>query len=814
MIEAWNDFLNAFFGLGEIGFGAEDVEFTFARGMPPWGWALVVAAACAIALATYAHLAAKRSARLSLAPLRALALVVIAILAAGPQLQRQPLETVRDTTLVLVDRSASLTIADDNEQQPPRARDEAIRSLITANEPTWQAVSAAKDLRWFGFDANAFALDATESAAPTLEEPTGRATRLGAAIRQALDASAGRPTSALVVMSDGRSADTVTRDLIRRLTASRTPVFVAPVGSPEPLADIAIARVEHPASVFPGDLTPIRVSLEASGPEGERVAGGTLRLVDDATGDVIAEQPVTPSEIESDEPIVLLGKAESPGRQPWRVVFEPAGDDLITSNNAAAAPLVAVDRPLRVLYLDGYPRWEHRYLKNLLMRESSIIALTALIATDRSYTQEGNETLGALPNTPEDWAPFDIVILGDIRAEALGRSQLESLREHIVSRGAGLLLIGGPAAMPAAWHATPMGPLLPMRATATAGGAGVEPWRSPVTLRPTADAERLGVISVVADRAPGANPRSVPSPASASALPADILDPSLGWTRLQWAQRIDPSAVKPAVSVLAEAVAAGGDGNESAPVILSMRTGAGRVAYVGADELWRWRYGRGEELYERFWLPLVRSLGRESLARGESGVSLTVNPSVAELAQPVSVALDLFDPALIDAIGATTTVRVGRPASNDDSTPDAKLDRLSTDAATVTLTRDPTAGATRVRYTGLWTPSATGDYEATAADPALSSITQPARAVVISPNDELRRPQTDHAALRALAEATGGAVLTPETLAQLPDLLPNRSRLEPGPREVVTLWDRWQPLAVLIALLVVEWVGRRLIKLA
>lgn len=72
-------------------------------------------------------------------------------------------------------------------------------------------------------------------------------------------------------------------------------------------------------------------------------------------------------------------------------------------------------------------------------------------------------------------------------------------------------------------------------------------------------------------------------------------------------QRIDPSSVKPTAEILADArrrFPAGGSAATSAAV-LTMRFGAGRVAYVATDETWRWRYGRGESYQERFWLPLI-----------------------------------------------------------------------------------------------------------------------------------------------------------------------------------------------------------------
>jgi hypothetical protein len=66
----------------------------------------------------------------------------------------------------------------------------------------------------------------------------------------------------------------------------------------------------------------------------------------------------------------------------------------------------------------------------------------------------------------------------------------------------------------------------------------------------------------------------------------------------------------------------------------------------------------------------------------------------------------------------------------------------------------------------------------------------------------------------ALSQATGGKVLLASELNQLPDLLPNRELHLLGTPDVETLWDKPIVWTVLLALLICEWVGRRLIKLS
>ncbi|MEM7622219.1 MAG: hypothetical protein AAF235_03350, partial [Planctomycetota bacterium] len=301
--------------------------------------------------------------------------------------------------------------------------------------------------------------------------------------------------------------------------------------------------------------------------------------------------------------------------------------------------------------------------------------------------------------------------------------------------------------------------------------------------------------------------------------PAAVLDASLGWPRLRWAQRFEPATVKPAVAVLAEAIPATdavsprGD-DQANPLVLAMRFGAGNVIYVATDEMWRWRYGRGETLYERFWTPLIRSVGRGAITRGKDAAVLAVEPSSALVGQTMTITLELFDPGVVEAAPDRVEVIItgtgAGAAAGTERNPGAGLPVGSVD-----LRRDRSIGGTRAVFSGAWTAANSGAYSAVLEDPSLAVRGVETAFVVARANDELRRPQADHAMLRDLVAATpNGGVLAPGEFAELPSRLPNRSRVSIGSREVETLWDRPLTLGVLIVLFGLEWIGRRLLKLA
>lgn len=829
-----SDLLNWAFGLERLRLGDAGVSLAFERPLPAWAWALAAAGAVALAWWSYSRLvgAGGRLARASLAGLRAATLLLVGVLLSGPQIVRVNEQTEPDWVVVLADRSASMQIKDAPPVGTPDApgpaapageritRDEQLRRAIGAHAALWGALARERTLVWMGFDAGAFDLapgsgaDGPDAAGmPDLGAPAGRRTQLGASLEQVLRRAAARPLSGVVVLSDGASADTVPRGVLRRLEAEQIPVFVVPLGSASPVLDLALTRVEAPSLAFLHDAVAVRARVERLGgaADGAVAASGRVRLIDAQSGAVLDERSLPPpEEWQADgADVTLRTRPGEAGRVQWRVELLPDVPDLVDANNAAAVGLELVDRPLRVAYFDGYPRWEYRYVKNLMLREGSITSSATMLSANRRYVQEGEQPLDAVPRSPEEWAPFDVVVIGDVRADLFSHEQLEALRQHVAQRGAGLLWIAGPASTPWSWVGTPLGDLLPFRAGAgvPGGGARLAEWDEPVTLARTPLAERLGLLEL------GDTPDEP--------WPRRLSDPATGWSRLRYAQRLEREILKPTAETLAVALSADdwaqlsarvprGDvtpalGDLGVPVVISMRYGAGRVLYVGTDETWRYRYARGEALQERFWLPLLRLQGRESLSRGGQSATLEAAPKRAAVDQPVRFTLRLLDQALVDERPGGVALRIERVGPDAEPWPPVELS-LSPDGA-----RD--AGATFLTYTGTFLPTVAGTFEARAVDPLLFRLNLSVRFEAALPDDELRRPEADHALLARLAGDSGGVVLAPDDLRALPALLPKRALTLAGAPDIETLWDKPGVLLVLVGLLTAEWIGRRLIKL-
>jgi hypothetical protein len=324
------------------------------------------------------------------------------------------------------------------------------------------------------------------------------------------------------------------------------------------------------------------------------------------------------------------------------------------------------------------------------------------------------------------------------------------------------------------------------------GGRGIPVWLEPVVVSPTASADRLGLLRLSED----------PN----QPWPRELSDGAAGWSALRYAQKIDPARVKPAAEVLAEARSASGEGTDATPLVLSMRFGAGVSMYVATDETWRWRYGRGEVLQERFWLPILRMLARQGLAAsGQAGV-LSATPARAAVDQPVQVLLRVMDQAVLDSRPRSLQARVTPRLPGGGGLP--------TELRLVPQGGDGPDGTPPSLFSAAWIPTEAGTYDVEVVDPTIAATGLKAVVEAEFSDDEFRVPDADHAGLAALAEATGGAVVRPDQVGTLPGLLPNREVRLLGAPTVETLWDKPLVWLLLMVLACGEWVGRRLIRLS
>src|SRR5262245_18840454 len=350
-MSAW---LDRILQLKTLSTGGEDVELRFVHQFPAWAWVLALIAAVLLAGWSYWALLGNRAARTALASSRWLLLVLVAILIAGPQLVRQNMRLERDWVVLMADRSASMSVADAPGPAGARvSRDAQLRQALGRAWPALSKLSGDRNLLTLGFDAGVFDVPLAPEG-PTLGDASGRRTAIGQSLEQALRRVSARPVAGVVLLSDGRSSDVPTRAVMRQLETRQIPVYVVPMGSASPLVDVAVGRIDAPSAAFVGDLVPVTAEIEQRG--GEAGMTGKVQLIDDATGLPLDERALP----RGPEPgrVTLVARPEKPGEARWTVRIVLDAPDLTAENNSMPVRLELADRPIRVVYFDGYPRWE------------------------------------------------------------------------------------------------------------------------------------------------------------------------------------------------------------------------------------------------------------------------------------------------------------------------------------------------------------------------------------------------------------------------------------------------------------------------
>jgi hypothetical protein len=428
----------------------------------------------------------------------------------------------------------------------------------------------------------------------------------------------------------------------------------------------------------------------------------------------------------------------------------------------AVTEVHVIEQPIRLLYVEHWPRWQYQFLRNAVRRDHRFEAHLVLMTEDPATPIEERQT-ASFPTTQEELETFDAIVLGDLSPQDLSPQQWDWVRDHVVDNGAGMVLIAGPRHMPGTFIDTPIGPLLPFERVVSTSADDVEPFQPAVT--------PLGVHHPLMRLGFGDDPL-----AAWQQLP-----------RLQWFVGVED--LKPGAMVLAERP--GEAGGDPTALVIIQRVGKGSVLYVGTDETWRWRYEVGNRYFYGFWAHAIQHVGMRHHVREFS--SVRIEPASGRVSPDVPVRVNVSMEMLSDVeqgIDETLTLI----AESSVGLQQAFELRRAADSPFVYAARVQLAAPGPYR---LYVEGYEDRGEATV-EVLADGAAEP----------ELADPAVDSLLLRQVAELSGGQFVSLEGLDGLInelDLSPLRYRWS----ERVPLWDGWMMLSILALLLTAEWVLRK-----
>ena len=668
---------------------------------------------------------------------------------------------------VLVDDSRSMQIGDSDEGQ---TRGEYAKQQFADRTATMlKRLSEKFVVRTFRFSSAAARLGA-----PAELTFGGVETKLGAALDGARQELAGLPLAGMVLVSDGAdTTDAALADAVLSLKAAALPVFTVGVGQERLARDIQIDRVSTPRQALKGTSLLIDTVIRQTG-----YAGETVSIDVEDAGRIVGTQEIklpVDGEPTSVRVRVMAGDA---GPRVLKFRISPRPDEVISQNNVRDSLIDVIDRPERILYFEGQPRFEMKFTRQAIKEDKNLQLITLLRTANSKYLRLGvddpEHLAGGFPKTREELFAYRGLVLGSIEASAFTGDQLRMIADFVEKRGGGLLVLGGPGAFSEGGYAgTPVADVLPVVLERVVHASVEDPAALPLIVRPTRAGEGHAVTQIAATEAAS----------------------TARWPELPSLTTVNSiRAVKPGATVLLS----GSDGRRRDHVVLaSQRYGRGKAIAQPVQDSWLWqmhaKMSVADQTHENYWRQLLRWL--------VDGVPDTVDVhTVADRVQPgepVTLIADVVDRAFVELNDARVVARVKRPGGTIDTVPMQWTGEQNGEYRATFATAEE----------GLYS----AEVEAVRGTAAVGRSTTQVRVV---PSDaEYFDAAMQAGRLRRIAEDTGGRFYTPSTAKGLPE------DLQYTGRGVTTIEERelWHMPIILIAMLALmfaEWGFRRKVGLA
>ncbi len=697
-------------------------------------------------------------------------------------------QTRLPTVAVLIDVSRSMGVQDtypdpgqaqtarqlsrsDGKSSPTRL--EIARGLLSSrNHEFLSRLRRSHQVKLYSFDEHAHPLatrsqSSEQDTAALLEQlaPEGRETAVGTAVRDVLEEFRGSSLSA-ILLTDGI---TTTRDDARLSQAASdaqaagVPLYTVGIGSDSPARDLELFDLLAPDSVYLGDPATLTFRRRSYGLAGKEV---TVRLTTEQSDTPLAQRTLVLGADGVGESTELTFVPEQAGDYLLTVSIAPLPGEFSTSNNRLTHRLIVREDQFRVLYVEGPPRWEYRALKPVLERDHTVNLKTFLQTADLEFADEDRTALRAFPATFDELAEYDVIVWGDVDLDALPPSVPEMLQRYVAETGGGLVFIAGPAHTPLTFAGTPLETLLPVSLIGASDSTEFEQETRGFRLQRTEAGSAWSFMRLAGD-------------AEQDARIWNQFPPEIQWF-------VATPERKPAAQVLAVHPYAQTAAGRLSLIVLQ-RYGRGQVLYHGFEQSWTWRKRVEDRYFGRYWSQAVRALARSRSPGSDATAELTTDRRIYEPGDAVRVRLRRTDTGT-DFTPATVTVEsmAGRRQS-------------------ATLSARP--GYERVQE-AVFRDLPLGDYRAFLSDPT-GGPTLATTFRIEAAERELRERKIDRLELERAARISHGEFVMFDAAASLPDRIPRGKPVRLTESRPLPLWSRPEIVALLVALLSLEWVLRK-----
>ena len=561
------------------------------------------------------------------------------------------------------------------------------------------------------------------------------------------------------------------------------PVYTVGVG-PEAAVDLAV-DLQAPLLMKKAERTTLFVTLRQTGLQGQTLpVRVTARRLGGpgASGEevlLIGEKSAT-----FDGPVLSVEFPYEPnetGRFVFTAEVDPLAAEVVQQNNRAEREVNIRDDFLRLMFVEYEPTWEWRFIKEVFHRDKlvGIRGFRTYLRSADPKVRETNELfLPTLTPKRSEFFANDVIFLGDMPAATLSTRFCEMTKEFVDKFGGGLVVMAGPRFGPGQLAGTPLADMLPVVVDPDARLNDSHEFR----LQLTQDALREDFMQ----------------------LGADSLENVKAWDNLgtlPWYQPV--KHLSPYGTALAVHPTDTSDDLKSHQPLIAVRNyGKGQVVYIGFNETWRLRRKYGEQYYRQFWGQMIHRLGLSHALGSQKRFIVRTDRQQYQADDKVILTVEAYDANFEPLTDETfpqkklnaELVRPGRTAEGGENAQTLSIAQLREG---VYETRIPV-------FDG-------GEYRVRVDDPITNERSE-VYFQVTSVSAERRSAVRNVSLQTQVAAATGGKTYTLENVGNFVQDFQPLTRSETS-IDVRPIWSTWLSFALIVTLMLCEWLLRKLVNL-
>jgi hypothetical protein len=729
-------------------------EFLFASGWPVWllvllSFLLIGGVGFLVFKQHGDNLKGRRW--LVVAALQAFVLCLILFMLWRPALRVTALKPQQNVIAVVVDDSRSMLL-----KQEDLTRIESAKQLLNGG---------LLDKMKNRFQVRVYRAGNNLERIQNLEAVTGsqNTTHLGGAMKQMMEESASLPIGAVVLLSDGSdNSGGMEAEALGEIRRRKIPIHTVGFGAERLNKDLEVMELDVPLRALSDSRIGAAVTFRHYGYKGQKAK---LALM--ADNKIVSSREVTLGEDGTPQTETLLFNAGLAGARNVKATVVKLAEEENPNNNAQTRLINVESLKPRILYVEGEPKWDFKFIRRALEGDRNLQLTTMLRTTQNKIYRQGVEDPKELeqgfPDKEEDLFKFSGLIIGGIEASWFTPQQQAMIKNFADRRGGGVMFLAGRGALSdGGWAASSMAEIIPINLTDRKSTFHRDPATAELT-----DAGRDSLIVRIEE---------------------DSQKNAERWKKLPFmANYQETGTAKPGATVLVDALPTS---KGRFPLLVTQRYGRGRTSVFASSGTWRWQMNQyvKDMSHELFWQQTSRWLVTETPAQ------ISASPSKQLLLDDGNVEFraDVHDKAYNPVPAATVEARVIGPGGT---------------AAMLQLTPDANQAGI---FTSKWDAPKAGSYVVEVL--AKNGKEEMGRDVFTMIRQdgvaESFHAEQNRQLLEGLSRQTGGNYYTPTTAKSLPDDIAY-SEAGVTTRESKELWNMPAILIALFGAKATEWLLRR-----